>query len=94
MAVTDATPHNRITINEIKPHASLACVQEMDMYRGSYPWFKVVHRNKSEYAVWHAEAQVLTEWQETGRYGSVDDCWDYIEAKEGPLGYLLKIDNF
>lgn len=93
MAVANITPHNRITITAIRPFDSLAGGREMKMYRGSYPWFKVVHRNNSEYAVWHAEAEVATEWQETGRYGTVDECWDYIEGEEGPQGYLLIIDD-
>ena len=63
------------------------------MYRGLSTLFKVVQRDEDEYAVWHAEALVLREWNETGRFGSGDECWDYIEAKEGSLGYLFTIDD-
>jgi uncharacterized protein YbdZ (MbtH family) len=63
------------------------------MYRGSYQWFKVVHRNKNEFAVWHADAEVLTGWQETGSYGTVDDCFDYIDNEKGSEGYLFRFDD-
>ncbi len=63
------------------------------MFRGSSTLFKVVQRNADEYAVWHSEAKVLTEWKETGRFGSVDECWDYIEAKEGSQGFLFRFDD-
>jgi uncharacterized protein YbdZ (MbtH family) len=63
------------------------------MFRGASAWFKVVQKNEDEFAVWHSEAEVQREWSETGRYGSVDDCWDYIETKEGAQGFLFRFDD-
>ena len=62
------------------------------MFRGLSAHYKVVHKNDEEYAVWHAEAKVVTDWMETGRYGSVNECFDFIEAKEGKQGFLFKFD--
>jgi uncharacterized protein YbdZ (MbtH family) len=93
MAETFCEPHNRIRYISRIPSAGLPGGREVTMFRGSYPWFKVVHRKKKEYAVWHSEAKVLTEWRETGRYGSVDECWDYIETKEGSRGFLFKFED-
>lgn len=63
------------------------------VYRGPSFLYKVVHKPKQGFAVWHAEATSLNDWWDTGHRGSVDECWDYIEAKEGPRGYLFKFSD-
>lgn len=60
------------------------------MYRGPSRYFKVVRSYENHFAVWHADAIVMKSWQETGRYGSLNDCWDFIESCEGQRGYLFK----
>ena len=59
------------------------------MYRGSSKYFKVVRRPEDRYAIWHADARVWGRWRETGRYGSEDECWNYLERYEGESGFLL-----
>ena len=39
----------------------------------------------------NADAAALGSWRETGRYGSVSECWDYIDARELNEGYLFKL---
>ena len=63
------------------------------MYRGSVPWFKVVRNISDDYAVWHADAEIASGWQETGRFGTADQCWDFIEGEEGCGGYLILNSN-
>jgi uncharacterized protein YbdZ (MbtH family) len=61
------------------------------MYRGQSKYFKVVYNPREEFSVWHADAALLDNWRETGRYGSVSDCWDYIDTRELDQGYLFKL---
>ena len=60
------------------------------MYRGSARYFKVVSDPDGHYAVWFADAPRHKPWSETGRYGSEDDCWDYVESAESSEGYVFQ----
>ncbi|MDX1614919.1 MAG: hypothetical protein R3300_11465 [Candidatus Promineifilaceae bacterium] len=61
------------------------------MYRGRNRQFKVVHRTRQRYAVWHADAPLMDKWREAGCRGTVADCWNYIQATEGQIGWLLHL---
>ncbi len=63
------------------------------MYRGSSKYFKVVYSRDQEYAIWFAEAPSWPTWVETGRYGTENECWDFIEAREGTRGYLFNFNS-
>jgi uncharacterized protein YbdZ (MbtH family) len=63
------------------------------MYRGTSKLFKVVYSPEKQYAIWHADAPSWPTWNETGRYGTEIECWDYIEAREGIQGYILQLPN-
>lgn len=58
------------------------------MYRGPELLFKVVERD-SRFDVWQAGARRIEPWRESGLYGTVEDCWEFIEAKEGGSGFLF-----
>jgi uncharacterized protein YbdZ (MbtH family) len=61
------------------------------MYRGPSRHYKVVRNPEDEHAIWHVDALLLKEWRNTGRNGSVDECWDYIETSEGIQGYTFRL---
>ncbi len=63
------------------------------MYRGPSKRFKVVFCPKEQYAIWHAEAPNRLTWQETGRYGSERECWDYVETHEGDQGFIFRFPD-
>ena len=60
------------------------------MYRGPAQFFKVVTDPDEQYAVWFADAPRQPPWTETGRYGSLDECWDYVEANESSDGFWFQ----
>jgi uncharacterized protein YbdZ (MbtH family) len=79
----------------VKPLTTFRCQfaggdGESSMYRGLSTLFKVVRSEKEELAVWHAEAKLVSDWRDTGLFGTVDECWDYVESKEGSEGYLFR----
>jgi uncharacterized protein YbdZ (MbtH family) len=43
--------------------------------------------------VWHADAKVNGEWQDTGNSGSVNECWDYVEEHDNHRGFLFNFDG-
>jgi uncharacterized protein YbdZ (MbtH family) len=57
------------------------------MYRGPAQFFKVVTDADERYAVWFADAPRQLPWRETGCYGSLDECWDYVESSESSDGF-------
>jgi len=63
------------------------------MYRGTSKFFRVVHGSEDNYSVWHAEAPTWPTWTDTGRYGTEDECWDFVEAREGQDGYIFQLSG-
>jgi uncharacterized protein YbdZ (MbtH family) len=63
------------------------------MYRGPSRYFKVVCSPEQHLSVWHAEALVPGLWRETERYGTVDECWNFIEERHGEQGYVFQLNN-
>ena len=63
------------------------------MYRGPSKHFKVVYSHEKQYAIWHAEAAIRLTWQETGRYGSERECWDFVETREGNQGHIFRFPD-
>lgn len=58
------------------------------MYRGPSRYYKVVVRSHdNRFSVWHADAPIMRSWFETGCYGSENECWDYIEERDGSQGF-------
>lgn len=62
------------------------------MYRGPERHFKVMKNPEGLFAVWFADASQEDPWQETGHFGSEDQCWDYVESSEGSEGYWFLFD--
>lgn len=60
------------------------------MYRAPARYFKVVNHPEGRYAVWFADAPRQEPWQDTGKRGSEDQCWDYVELAESSEGFLLQ----
>jgi len=63
------------------------------MYRGTSKLFRVVYGSEDKYSVWHAEAPTWPTWIDTGRYGTEDECWDFVEAREGHNGYIFQLSG-
>jgi len=66
---------------------------EATVYRGPSKLFKVVSSPEKQFAIWHVEAPVHLNWQETGRYGSESECWEHLEACEGEQGYIFRLPD-
>ena len=62
------------------------------MYRGPSLFFKVVEHD-SNHAVWHADAIKNAPWRETGQYGTLDECWDYIDAQDQTEGFVFQFNS-
>jgi len=63
------------------------------MYRGKGKLYKVVYRPDEQYAIWYEDAPRYQNWQETGTTGTESECWDYVEAVEDSMGYLVRFPD-
>jgi len=63
------------------------------MYRGSSKYFKVVYNSEKQFSIWHAEAPKWPTWKDTGRFGSENECWDFIETRQDPQGFLFRFPS-
>ncbi len=73
--------------------AYLAISPEKAMYRGRSKEFKVVTKADGTFAVWFADAPPQFRWQDTGRYGSENECWDYVESNESSDGFWFQFTS-
>jgi uncharacterized protein YbdZ (MbtH family) len=75
--------------NVLVKHSPAIVHQEGIVFRRQLRFFRVVRSEEDKYAVWPANAEHLSGWQETGYFGSEEECHQYVEKREQSQSFLV-----